>query len=665
MVDHMTTLQPYLKLPRTASRDDFIMVQYAAYMIYECLPIAQKLDQTFKEALQKDLLAILTDSGDGGVLHISVKCLCALFEHAMSNDNLLRNVLRQFLKLLTRAVDQVATDGNNFELPAKARKSLFVLGCLCRHYSFDKDGVQQQVVSTSKSLTNLVVDVCLTCAEPRSAESGRKFAVQALGHIACRTPDLLLQDRPREVMEAAMAAGSSHTIKQQVLKSFSEVLVDEERKNTRKASAYAGRTGKKFTDTADDSKIKTDEMGLSGGLMQRYLAQLLSLSHDNNAHVRLDAMNLIRVILRQGLVHPIECVAHVVALAGDQDLRVRTQAEKIVAYLDEKHHGLLNLRSVEGVLKSYEFQRCAFKAVSAFVTTQQEGQECAFRQLYSFLQSKKSESKEFVASLLNKIDESLKELSGHQLGQAVQVDLCLLSYIISVLSALPFAKKEEVMTILSKLTRSIKLYGEPLEQALSEAMAGATHSSDAAAAAAPQFTSAAAHMLRPLQRKCIAATVVCMLIQLKCYIQNCYGISNIQLTMHMEPQGSGSGRLDAQIVRRTESLFKLSDDIDLSQPPGAIEDDGVLWSRYSQLKAALQNDGTQAELVSASGQASSPNGTRGGRAAGPKRGRGAATKDKAPKGAKATKKKPKRRKRLSDVDDSESDDASDDSDFEV
>ena len=59
MVKHMTTLQPYLKLPRTASQDDLIMVQYAAYMIYECLPIAQKLDQKFKEALANDLLAIL------------------------------------------------------------------------------------------------------------------------------------------------------------------------------------------------------------------------------------------------------------------------------------------------------------------------------------------------------------------------------------------------------------------------------------------------------------------------------------------------------------------------------------------------------------------------------------------------------------------------------
>ena len=178
------------------------------------------------------------------------------------------------------------------------------------------------------------------------------------------------------------------------------------------------------------------------------------------------------------------------------------------------------------------------------------------------------------------------------------------------------------------------------------------------------MTSAAAHLLRPVQHKCIAATVVCMLIQLKSYIQNCYGISNHQITLYMDaPTG---GRLDAQIVRRTEGLFKLSGDIELKQPVGAAEDDSVLWSRYSQLKAALQDDGAQAELILTSGQAGSPNGSHGGRASALKRGRGAATKGKSPKGAKAAKKKKKkkRRKRLSDLSESESDDPSDDSDFE-
>ena len=122
LVDHMTTLAYRL---RTASQDDLIMVQYAAYMIYECLPIAQNLDQKFKEALANDLLAILKGSGHLQALHVSVKCLCALFEHALSDDKMLRNVLQYFLKILSRTVDKLTADGKSFELPAQA----------CRHCS--------------------------------------------------------------------------------------------------------------------------------------------------------------------------------------------------------------------------------------------------------------------------------------------------------------------------------------------------------------------------------------------------------------------------------------------------------------------------------------------------------------------------------------------------
>jgi hypothetical protein len=167
------------------------------------------------------------------------------------------------------------------------------------------------------------------------------------------------------------------------------------------------------------------------------------------------------------------------------------------------------------------------------------------------------------------------------------------------------------------------------------------------------------------------------LIQLKSHIQNCYGVSDSQVTANMDTPGNSNGRFDVQIMRRSDRLFKLNDKTVLDQPHGATETeaDSVLWARYTQLKAALQDDGAQADYLSSSGQAgqaaTSPN-SRGGRpAGGAKRGRNSASKAKAAakaaKASKKKKKKPKRRKRLSDVsDDSGSEDAgqSDDSDYE-
>ena len=686
LVGHMTTLQPYLKLPRGASSEDTVLVQYAAHMIYECLPIAQNLDQTFKEALAKDLFVILSDSAQLQILHVTVKCLCALFQHAMTNDKVLRNFMRKILVQVTETVEQVTAGGTAFDLPGAARKGIFILGCLCRNYCFDVDdelSAKQQQTTGSTMLMSQVAAVCLRCAKPQSSESGRRFAVGALGHIACRNPNMLLQDEPREIMEAAMHARSSPTIKQQVLKSLSEVLVDEERKNMQGAgiTAAAGRTGKKFTDTADDSKVKTDEMGLSGGLMQRYLPQLLTLSHDTHATVRFDALNLIRVILRQGLVHPIECVPHIVALEGDKNSRVRTQAGKIITYLDEKHHGLLLLRSVQGVAKSYEFQRRVFGEGSAFVdqenTQTAAGPICAFAPLYLLLRGKKAERNQFVSNLLSKMTDAIKDCNdtaaaaaaadgGGGGGDMPALDLNFVSYIATVLSSLPYAKKDEVMAVLSSLIRSINLHGDPLEESLEEAMTAAASAADASDAETnDKITSASAHLLRPLQHKCTAATAVCMLVHLKRYIQTCYGISDSQVASHNDVTGR---LIDVPIARRTDGQFQMGKDIVLKQVSGATEEDSVLWTRYEQLKTALKDDGASISIDHLAIAANTPNGSSRGRAGATKRGRSASkgSGGKAKGGAKpkSNKKRPKRRKRLSAISDDSESESDDDSDFE-
>jgi len=459
---------------------------------------------------------------------------------------------------------------------------------LCRQYAFDTDEEKSRKRKSGISaVMSQVAEVCLRCAVSHCSEMGRVFAVGALGHLACRTPDLLLRGGPQQAMEAAMDADSTSKIKQQVLKSLSEVLVDEEQKHTKATAGRAGRAGKKFSETADDSKVKTDEMGLSGGLMQRYLAQLLALSHDSDKSVRFDAVGLIRVILRQGLVHPIECVAHMVALEGDTDPRVRAQAAAVLSYLEEKHHALLLLRSAQGVLMSYEFQRRVSEKASAFA-----GAECAFSRVYMFLRAKRAERNQFTSNLLTKVLDEIK-------GDAV--DLSVLEYILSVLSSLPYHKKDEVMTILVALTRAVNLHGETLEEELKQALLGGAEDEDG-------ITSDSHKLLRPLQNRCRTATAVCMLVQLKRYLQTCYGISDSHVAGHSD----GSSK-DVVANRRTDGRFALKG---LELRHEGQDDDSVLWARYAALQAALKEDlGTLDVAASGEGDgedtSATPNGARG------------------------------------------------------
>ena len=72
--------------------------------------------------------------------------------------------------------------------------------------------------------------------------------------------------------------------------------------------------------------------------------------------MRREAVSLLAVVLQQGLVHPIECVPHLVALQADPCELVRKQSYQMLHHLDEKHHSLILPRIAEGILLSFEFQ---------------------------------------------------------------------------------------------------------------------------------------------------------------------------------------------------------------------------------------------------------------------------------------------------------------------
>jgi cohesin loading factor subunit SCC2 len=311
-----------------------------------------------------------------------------------------------------------------------------------------------------------------------------------------------------------MHKGSKVKIKERVLKALSEVLVNDERKNLNTlppAAAEASTTAPgstTFSDTADDSVSKSSETGLSGGLMQLYLPKLLALTHDNSNIVRREAVQLIGVILRQGLVHPIECVPHLVALEADRDADVCNRVVRVLNYLDEKHHALLNLRSVDGVVLSYRFQHTAFGNVQFLKAD--SSTDSAFSRVYSFLRGKRHERNQFTRALLAKFDNKDPQTREG-------VDLSFLAYVTGVLSSLPYGTKEEIITLLGSISRVINIQGQAMEEELRAVLLGLP--AGASLPAADTFDGApgevAVQRLCEHQDKCRMCTAMCMLMRLR------------------------------------------------------------------------------------------------------------------------------------------------------
>ena len=76
---------------------------------------------------------------------------------------------------------------------------------------------------------------------------------------------------------------------------------------------------------------------LANGVAQRYWSDVIELSTDPEPCVRLKALHLVEIVLRQGLVHPMSCFPPLIALQIDPVVTVRKLAFRLLKQQRGKH----------------------------------------------------------------------------------------------------------------------------------------------------------------------------------------------------------------------------------------------------------------------------------------------------------------------------------------
>ncbi|CAN0251295.1 unnamed protein product, partial [Ectocarpus sp. 4 AP-2014] len=104
-------------------------------------------------------------------------------------------------------------------------------------------------------------------------------------------------------------------------------------------------------------RVQGDQDGESsvvGGVLQMHLAAILSrLFHSRNRVVRAAAISLLGVMLRQGLVNPVDVVPQLLALGGDSAGFVRAEAFRLLTVEDSKNGEFIRTRLLDGLFMAY------------------------------------------------------------------------------------------------------------------------------------------------------------------------------------------------------------------------------------------------------------------------------------------------------------------------
>lgn len=91
--------------------------------------------------------------------------------------------------------------------------------------------------------------------------------------------------------------------------------------------------------------------------MQQHLPVILSYFNHSVCTVRLAALMLVKALLRQGLICPLDAIQNIIALQGDSLWEIRSEALEMIQLEDCRHPTFLDNRFVQGMEMARKFQK--------------------------------------------------------------------------------------------------------------------------------------------------------------------------------------------------------------------------------------------------------------------------------------------------------------------
>lgn len=224
-----------------------------------------------------------------------------------------------------------------------------------------------------ESVPELLAQVVLPYTSPNATPALRKAALECLGSICQTHGSLFLSESVLQSLDKVFA-GEDKDLKNLVVEAFkgflklqesisANSLLTEEERNKKQDVPEGGRLAIQHNATQED--------GVSTSLAQRYLNHIITIASSSLDSYAISATDVIGSILRQGLVHPKTCTAALVVLETSTLSHISAVAFSEHTKLNHKHEAIIERGYMEGVKKTFLYQRDVIKNNSgAIVSTQ-------------------------------------------------------------------------------------------------------------------------------------------------------------------------------------------------------------------------------------------------------------------------------------------------------
>ncbi|XP_056020035.1 nipped-B-like protein isoform X3 [Ostrea edulis] len=453
MVKHATTLQPYLDIKCSTQGDHFVL-HYVARILEMVVPLMDHPSETFLAQLEEDMMKLILKHGMM-VVESCISCLGAVVNCVSHNFPLVKDCFEKFFGVLVKLCMDHKEDPENPQL--KARKptllrSLFTVGLLCKYFDLDRD---IQDIPADETIRERVFQVLMHFIMHED-ELVREKGLCGLGFMAIRHYDLMLGKDMRDLYYEYLGdEDSSDRLRIQVLKNLQNYLLEEEVR-MHKADA----DWRKHAKEEDLKEMGDIQSGMASTIMQVYLKHVLDSFFHTHSQVRLAALQVVVLVLQQGLVHPVQCVPYLISMCTDTEKAIRVKADQQLQEIDKKYPGFIHMKALQGLKMSYKLQQLLQSNSTSCVIRghrDNEGNMISLNNfLYTVLRSNRSHRRAILLSLLNLFDDSAKISLAEQL------------YIADNLAFFPYQTQDEPLFIINQIDIIVSVSGSNILQSFRE-----------------------------------------------------------------------------------------------------------------------------------------------------------------------------------------------------
>ncbi|XP_063406097.1 nipped-B-like protein A isoform X2 [Mytilus trossulus] len=456
MVKHAETLQPYLDI-KCSAQGDYFVLHYIAKILELVVPLMEHPSESFLAQLEEDMMKLILKHGMM-VLQSCVSCLGAVVNCVSHNFALVKDCFQKFFGLLTRMM--VIHKSNPRESSLNARKptlnrSLFTVGLFCKHFDFDsKEMGETKENEEEVSIREKVFDVLYYFVSHEDLDVQEK-ALAGLGFLVVRHYEFMMHTVMREMYYDFLTNTESPVrLKIQVLKNLQYYLNEEEIR-----MQISDQEWKKHAKQEDLKEMGDVQSGMASTIMQIYLKQVLESFFHQQTAVRTAALNVICLVLRQGLIHPVQCVPYLISFCTDSDNVIRAKADSQLEEIEKKYPGFIHMKALQGLKMSYKLQEFLINNKSELVRGMRNCNDhiqSLNSRLYSVLRTNRSHRRAILTSLLNTFDDSSKISLQEQV------------YIADNLAYFPYLTQDEPLFIINQIDIIVSVSGSNLLQSFKE-----------------------------------------------------------------------------------------------------------------------------------------------------------------------------------------------------